>query len=114
MATHGTPGNENVTEHDGAPDGHPPTAIPSPRPRAGGEPRAVRRARRALLAVRTTVALLITGSLVAVCLGIQQLAHHSVLAGVYVGLAGVGVAGVGACVPVYLHLRRKDPSDGRS
>jgi hypothetical protein len=34
-----------------------------------------------------------------------------VLAGVYVGLASVGVAGIGVCVTVYLHIRRKDDSD---
>ncbi len=132
MATHDTPRKKSVARCNGVPKARRETAIPSPRPAAeaeteprtasgpvdeavaaGGLP-AARRPRHALLAVKATIILLIVGSLTSVCLAIHRLAGESPQANVYVGLAGVGVAGVGACVPVYLHLRRKDPSDGGS
>ena len=64
-----------------------------------------------LLAVEAVVVLLIAGAVLCVGLACRQLAIPSPVANAYVGLAGVCIGGVGACVPVYLHLRRRDPSD---
>lgn len=84
MATHGTPAEKN-TAHE-TPD--------------------VRTERRRLLALRTVIRLLVAGCLAAVGVAVWQLPGHPVLAGVYVGLASVCVAGIGVCVTLYLYLRR--------
>jgi drug/metabolite transporter (DMT)-like permease len=100
MATHGIPPHHKTERQ----------------PPAGGEAAAVRnsasarRLRRRLRALKATIYVLVAGCLCAIGLAIGQVAHQPVLAGVYVGLASVGVAGMGVCVTVYLHIRRKDGS----
>ncbi|MER6787699.1 hypothetical protein ABT330_24265 [Streptomyces sp. NPDC000658] len=89
MATHGTP-EENDPAHRTC-DG--------------------RTRRRRLLALRTVIQVLVAGCLAAVGVAVWQLPAHPVLAGVYVGLASVCVAGIGVCVTLYLHLPR-DAADG--
>ncbi|CAM5533332.1 hypothetical protein [Streptomyces aurantiogriseus] len=92
----------------------PETAAAAP---AAGEASAVRNAaaarrlRRRLLTLKATIYVLVAGCLVAIGLTIRQVTLQPVLAGVYVGLASVGVAGIGVCVTVYLHIRRRDGSD---
>ncbi|MDX3118423.1 hypothetical protein, partial [Streptomyces scabiei] len=87
MATHGTPAEKN-------------TAHPA------HETHDDRTERRRLLALRTVIRVLVAGCLAAVGVAVWQLPAHPVLAGVYVGLASVCVAGIGVCVTLYLHLRR--------
>lgn len=90
MATHGTPARENPAPEE--PD---------------------RRAqRRRLLALRAVIHVLVAGCVVSVGVAVWQLPARPVLAGVYVGLASVCVAGLGVCVTVYLHLRRDDARSG--
>ncbi|GGS03384.1 hypothetical protein GCM10010269_47870 [Streptomyces humidus] len=91
MATHGTPAEKN-TAHDARDD---------------------RTGRRRLVALRTVIQVLVAGCLASVGVAVRQLPAHPVLAGVYVGLASVGVAGTGVCVTLYLHLRR-DGADDRA
>ncbi|MEU5633984.1 hypothetical protein ACH47C_32710 [Streptomyces rishiriensis] len=91
MATHGTPAEKN-TAHE-TPDG--------------------RTERRRLLALRTVIHVLVACCLAAVGVAVWQLPARPVLAGVYVGMASVCVAGLGVCVTLYLHLRpRRDGAQG--
>ncbi|MEV6177829.1 hypothetical protein ACIHAR_10135 [Streptomyces sp. NPDC052016] len=127
MATHEIPPRPEAESPD--PSGDEPTApaaapavpaVPAAAPAvpAGGEATAVRdfaggrRLRRRLLALKTTIYALVAGCLCAIGLAIVEVTGRPVLAGVYVGLASVAVAGIGVCVTVYLHIRRKDGSGG--
>jgi drug/metabolite transporter (DMT)-like permease len=127
MATHEIPPRPEAESPD--PSGDAPTApaaapavpaVPAAAPAApaGGEAAAVRdvaggrRLRRRLLALKTTIYALVAGCLCAIGLAIVEVTDQPVLAGVYVGLASVAVAGIGVCVTVYLHIRRKDGSGG--
>ncbi|MFF4587444.1 hypothetical protein [Streptomyces sp. NPDC001388] len=93
------------------------TPAPAPAPGKGPGPAsdspAVRPARRTL-ALGAVLGLLATASLICVALGIHQMLDHSPLANGFLALAGVCMTGVAAGVPLFLHLRRKDPSDGGS
>ncbi|MFI7500001.1 hypothetical protein ACIBVL_16165 [Streptomyces sp. NPDC049687] len=122
MAIHDTPPENDATARQN--DAGRSAGIPRPRPatdspaeaEAGpaAEPstRDHPADRRLLLALKSVIALLVTGSVTCVCLAVHQLAHQSPFTNTYVGLAGVSATGVAACVPAYLHFRRKDPSDG--
>ncbi|MFE0451795.1 hypothetical protein ACFW2D_10965 [Streptomyces sp. NPDC058914] len=131
MATHETPPRPKAESPDPsgdeatAPAAAPavPAAAPAvpavaPAVPAGGEATAVRdsaggrRLRRRLLALKATIYALVAGCLCAIGLAIGEVTDQPVLAGVYVGLASVAVAGIGVCVTVYLHIRRKDGSGG--
>ncbi|MFF4655243.1 hypothetical protein [Streptomyces sp. NPDC001381] len=94
-----------------------PVSTPAPAPGKGPRPAsgspAVRPARRTL-ALGAVLGLLATASLICVALGIHQMLDHSPLANGFLALAGVCMTGVAAGVPLFLHLRRKDPSDGGS
>ncbi|MFF8971162.1 hypothetical protein [Streptomyces sp. NPDC014995] len=101
MATHGIPPEEKTERQPPPPGGA--TAVRNTT--------AARRLRRRLRTLKATIYTLVAGCLCAIGLAIGQVAGRPVLAGVYVGLASVGVAGIGVCVTVYLHIRRKDGSD---
>lgn len=122
MATHGTsPRKKAARRPTATPSGSATTTAPRTEAEAGvpagGEAAAgrntaaARRLRRRLLALKATIYVLVAGCLSAIGLAIRQVTLQPMLAGVYVGLASVGVAGIGVCVTVYLHIRRKDDSD---
>ncbi|MFI6034323.1 hypothetical protein ACIBBD_09185 [Streptomyces sp. NPDC051315] len=101
MATHGIPPEQKTPPQPPAPGGA----------AAGRDHAAARRLRRRLRTLKATIYALVAGCLCAIGLAIGQVSDRPVLAGVYVGLASVGVAGIGVCVTVYLHIRRKDGTD---
>jgi predicted anti-sigma-YlaC factor YlaD len=99
MAIHGTPPKNTAERQPAA---------------AVRDAAAARRRRRRLLVLRATCYALVAGCLAAIGLAVWQVSDQPVLAGVYVGLASVCVAGISVCVTVYLHVRRRDTPDDDS